>query len=668
MSKEFDEALNKLRLEPDVLKQKKMLKIITADYTEHYLGHYFLGTVYDSLFKYKKALLSYKICIELNPKYQDAYLNLMILYTKLGDEEEFINCSNKALENFKHPKLFNIIGYFFHEKGRHHEAINWFKQGLETENITDDIRKMILINMSSTYITMGDETSAVDCLQKANSVQCTMEESLNSKIMETFNINMGIMSLKDRSLTSSEEHYKNALTTCNIPILKLSILNNLSSINASYGNIVEAIAYYNQVLEISDKDVDKSKLIEVFQNKLYSMNFIYINPMLVYKEHTNINNYFNTSIPMATKQYSHKKINIGFVSPDFSSHPVMMFALRLLEKYDKKQFNVYCFSSTVTNDTVTDRIQASVDYWINISDISDNKLIADMIRQEEIDILIDLAGHTSKNRLEIFSYKPAPIQVSYIGYPNTTGLYQMDYRITDHYVDDVPNIEQEFKSPYYTEKFIFMPRCFLCYTPLQECVANDTINDPIIFGVFNKFNKISPECFSVWNKILRLCPKSKIMFKFRFQQDSKMTTKIIKNLNIEPSRIIFRDTAVTHIEHMNVYNEVDICLDTFPYSGTTTSCESIYMGRPCITYHKKGIHAHNVTGSILHYSGFDELVAHTEDEYVGIAIRLVNNIEILQKYRTSLRPNLMKTMNSEEYVKDFYLLMKHLVHSRKTNL
>jgi predicted O-linked N-acetylglucosamine transferase (SPINDLY family) len=254
-----------------------------------------------------------------------------------------------------------------------------------------------------------------------------------------------------------------------------------------------------------------------------------------------------------------------------------------------------------------------------------------MIKNDSIDILVDLAGHSGDNKLSIFLYKPAPIQVTYLGYPNTTGLSTMDYRITDAWTDP------EGEDRYYTEKLYRLPGGFLCYNPPENIPEIETSpvlkNGYITFGSFNNLAKICFDTVKVWSEILKNVPGSKLKLKSKAFNDKNVIDyfcKMFASQGIDTDRIMLKGHSLSTEEHLHEYNSIDIALDTFPYNGTTTTCEALLMGTPVINLLGKR-HAGRVGCSILTKVGLKEWIADDIEDYISTACRFSkDNQYILQ--------------------------------------
>ncbi|CAK7341893.1 unnamed protein product [Dovyalis caffra] len=280
--------------------------------------------------------------------------------------------------------------------------------------------------------------------------------------------------------------------------------------------------------------------------------------------------------------------------------------------------------------------------WRDIYGI-DEKKVASMVREDKVDILVELTGHTANNKLGMMACRPAPVQVTWIGYPNTTGLPTIDYRITDSFTDP-PDTKQK-----HVEELVRLPECFLCYIPSPEAGPVSPTpalsNGFITFGSFNNLAKITPKVLQVWARILCAVPNSRLVVKCKpFCCDSvrQRFLTMLEQLGLEPLRVDLLPLILLNHDHMQAYSLMDISLDTFPYAGTTTTCESLYMGVPCITM-AGTVHAHNVGVSLLSKVGLGHLVAKNEEEYVQLALRLASDISALSNLRMSLRDLMSKS-------------------------
>ena len=337
-----------------------------------------------------------------------------------------------------------------------------------------------------------------------------------------------------------------------------------------------------------------------------------------------------------------RRLRIGYVSPDFRTHPVAFFFEPLLDGHDRTVVEVFGYSQVACPDPVTWRLQARFDSTRNICGL-DDRAVATLIENDRIDVLVDLAGHTGGNRLTVFSYRAAPVQVTYLGYPDTTGMGQMDYRLTDEL--STPAELQRF----YTEQLAYLPEGFLCYRPPEwapqvpppPCSTRGTVT----FGSFNDACKVNAPLMVLWARVLAATPGSRLLFKSRAGDDPQVRAIFLEQLQqagIPADRVTMAGQRPA-IEYMRLYDQVDIALDTFPYNGTTTTCDALWMGVPVVTL-VGGHHAGRVGLSILSRLGLETLAARSADEYVEKAAALAQDVRALEKTRASIRPVMMDSL------------------------
>ena len=335
----------------------------------------------------------------------------------------------------------------------------------------------------------------------------------------------------------------------------------------------------------------------------------------------------------------HRRLRIGYVSGDFREHVVMKFARVLFTDFSPERFETYCFSNTSSADEITAEVKSFVNHWHDIKPLSEED--ADrLIRQEQIDILVDLSGHTGDTRLKLFARKPAPVQVTYLGYPDTTGLPNMDYRLTDNYADP-PGLTERFHS----EELVRLPSTFLCFDPRDTAEITWSPGPRIIFGSFNALRKINDEVIATWAKILEQVPDSQLLVKANALRSKRCTRRLTNRFashGIGLDRLILRNFTPSRSDHLQMHNEIDIALDPFPYNGTATSCDVLSMGVPIITLAGQ-THRARVGVSLLSNLGTPELIAPTRQAYVQLAVDLANDLPRIQRLRAGLRDQFIRS-------------------------
>jgi protein O-GlcNAc transferase len=332
-----------------------------------------------------------------------------------------------------------------------------------------------------------------------------------------------------------------------------------------------------------------------------------------------------------------KALRVGYVSKDFALHSVAYFLEPILAHHNPAIVFSVCYSTQLQPDAMTTRFQSLAGIWRDVSLLSIDQLEM-LVIEDEIDILVDLSGHTSGNRLELFSRRPAPIQITYLGHPATTGLTTIDYRIGDEVTDPLKMTES-----HYTEQLWRLPGCFLTYRPpdgipisnLPPCIGSGHIT----FGSFNNALKITDDVIATWTSILHAVPSSRLILKsfaFGTKYGKHRLLDAFVRQGIDELRIELMAWLPTGVDHLSIYQNVDIALDTFPYNGTTTTCEAMWMGVPVICLEGQR-HSSRVGASLLTALGLTELLATNREDYILRAVALANDRARLMSIRQGLR-------------------------------
>ena len=338
-----------------------------------------------------------------------------------------------------------------------------------------------------------------------------------------------------------------------------------------------------------------------------------------------------------------RRLRIGYVSPDFREHAVAYFFENLIAGHNREHVEVFCYDDQNEADAVTVRLQQQGAHWRNITNLADEQ-VSSLIRADRIDILVDLAGHTAGSRLLVFARKPSPVQVSYLGYCDTTGMKVMDFRLTDAHADP-PGATEHL----HTEQLLRLPDCAWCFRPRDDAPAVGSLPmqcaGHVAFGCFGTLPKLTDVAFDLWSRILLQTPGSHLLLKnagFRQSSAKMRIRRRLEKAGIAPERVELLDPTTGITEHLAAYDRADIALDTFPYHGTTTTCEALWMGVPVITLAGQ-VHASRVGVSLLTNVGLPKLIAHDPDEYVRIATDLAKDVSRLSGLRAGLREQMARS-------------------------
>ena len=344
------------------------------------------------------------------------------------------------------------------------------------------------------------------------------------------------------------------------------------------------------------------------------------------------------SVPLPDRDAG-RRLRIGYVSPNFSRHSVGYFIEPVIRAHDRTQHEIYCYYSHPKSDDTTARIREAADGWREIASL-DDAAVTGMIVRDRIDILVDLAGHSKGNRLRVFAGRPAPVQMTWLGYPDTTGLAAIDYRIVDEITDPAPAADA-----WHSEKLLRIAESFLCYLPppdAPEVELRFAADDGIVFGCCNSLQKVHPATLALWARILEAVPGSRLIVKaaaLDYPDTVDRFEACLQAQGIDASRVELCGWIGDRGAHLGHYRHIDIALDTSPYNGTTTTCEALWMGVPVITL-AGSRHLSRVGAMLLACAGLDDLVAGTSDDYVRIAVALAGDRTRLHALRGELRERL----------------------------
>ncbi len=583
-------------------------------------AHYNLGNLFHDLQQFPQAIASYQRAILYNPTYLEAYGNLGTLYHQQGEHAKAITCYQQALAiNLNRPELHLYLG-------------NALKKLLKLEEA--DICYQTALQLNPNYL-------------EAHEQQGQLLQELGY-------------------LSEAQTHYQKVLEL-NPQFLHLQ--SNIAETLKQQGQIKASLALYQQLLqEIAHQQIYHDLIPFIHSNLLLTFHY---DPDCSQTDLAAHCQAFDQRycLPLATQilprlpsQSTSKKLKIAYVSADFHRHPVAYFIGPILKQHDHDQFEVFCYYNNLHFDEITQELQKQADHWINCLQFSNQELVHH-IRQHSIDILVDLAGHTSGHRLLVFAQKPAPIQITYLGYPDTTGLSSMDYHLTDQYVDPPQ------QSNFGTEIPLYLPHSYFCYEPAPE--AHQVPVNPlpalhngfVTFAVLNNFVKLNPFLLNLWANLLKRLPQAKLFIKSKNLKDPVTRHHLIEHFiqqDIALQRLILVESVPKMADYLQLYHQLDIALDTYPYNGATTTCETLWMGLPVVTLVGNN-HAARMGLSLLSTVGLTDWIAHTPDDYLDICCQLANNLNQLQQIRSQLRSRLQNSplMDAKTFTRQLEGLYQH---------
>jgi protein O-GlcNAc transferase len=590
--------------------------------------HNNLGNILKEQGKFEDSIACFEQALALKPDYAEAHYNLGNAFKSQDRLDDAVACFERAIaKNPNHVMAYFNLGNTLADKEKPDEARASFAHAIALKP-----------DYVEAYVNMGNVLRSQYKLFEANA--CYQQAiSLNPGFVEAY-INLG------KSLHSLDQFddaircYERALA---LRPDSTDTLNDLGRICAAQGKTGEAIAFYRRALAL------KPEMSYVHANILLTMVYMAsVSPLELAATAREFGQRFADPLlrprPFVRNTDPERKLRIGYVSYDFHEHPVSYFVEPLFRLHDRSRFELFAYtcSTPAYDDRVTARLRQNVEHWRNIFALSDDET-ADMIKADAIDILVDLAGHTAGNRLLAFARKPAPVQVTWLGYPATTGMAAMDYRITDSYAEP-PGMTEHLN----TETLWRLPEIFCCYqTHENSPVVIDhppfEDNGYITFGCFNNFSKVTDPVLAAWEQIMAQVPESRLLIEILGIDNPQFRASVearLQRLGLALDRVILEPRK--RANQFVLYNKIDIALDPFPCNGGTTSFDTMWMGVPFITL--AGKHFVSRMGvTILTNAGLPELIARNIDEYIGLATGLALDKDRLRRLRHNLRDRIAKS-------------------------
>jgi len=650
---------------------------------------YNLGLAYQSGGHLKKALRAYKSALDINPDMLEAYNNCGNVLRELGRLDEAVSACEQVIQRTpENAVAHNNLGCVFNEIGRHSDAVASCERAIQLEpayadayyNLGQALHKTehleracasfktaikLKPDFAEAYSNLGFVLHDMGHLEDALAA-CSRAIELDPDMAEAYN-NYGNVLRDLGRIEEALQAYEKAIHSdpdmLDAHVVRSDVLLDLGRLTDSISacdkviqlkpDHAEAHAIRGNVLnELGRSEEDEHsyrralkqnpRLHGVHSNLLFMLSAgAQLPPERILEEHRawdilhGKEGRKKTFSPHSPDTANNRRLRIGYVSPDFREHSVNYFFEPLLSAHDRTAVEVFCYdTNTKPKDAATERLIETAEHWRSVARINDEEL-AKLVHEDKIDILIDLAGHTANNRLKAFTYKPAPIQATYLGYFCGTGLESMDYWITDEALHPLNTKEQTAESLYR------LPRCWVCYQPpamapeVADCPHHD---EQVVFGSFSNLSKLTPDVYKAWSRILHKLPKSKLLVMDKSLGDPKTRELVLERFTrhgVIPDQLIIRK-GVSYTEYLSTYATVDIVLDSFPRTGGTTTAEALWMGVPVITL--AGNHyVERISTSKLMAMGLDDLIGHTHGEYIDIAVSLAHDADRRRRLRRTLR-------------------------------
>ncbi len=554
-------------------------------------AHYGLAKVFEAQRKLADTVASYQRAVQLWPYFVEAYLDLGNVFASCGKFDQAVLAFRQALQCKPDSiEALTLLGGIFLHLSQLDQAVNHFQQGLKTR---------------------PDHAEAHNGLGMAWNLQGKAEEA--------------------------EESFRKA---CRCAPQYSPPRYNLGLVLLAQGDFVEAAKLLHEAVRLNPQDhVAHSAYVSSLNcDPQLDGHFLLAEHRAWAERHFRpelaFTNYDNVPDP-------HRPLKVGYLSPDFRLHAVSYFLEPILAHHNRQQVESFCYADVAVPDTMTRHLQGLAQQWRNTVSLPHEALV-NLIRQDRIDILIDLNGHVGNNRLAVFARKPAPIQVGYLGYPATTGLPTIDYRLVDA-VTDPPN-----EPSHYSEELVRLKGAFCCYLGPPHLQVETSLpankNGAVTFGSLHKLEKLNDAVLDLWCQILKDAPGARLLLA-RDILKGKIADKLhrrFRQRGLEDSRIVIRQADAFSLQHMRLYEEIDVALDSFPWSGHTTACEALWMGVPVVTLRGRRF-AGRMVASVLTCLRLTDLIAETPEEYRRLAVQLANDLPRLAELRGRLRPMMMQS-------------------------
>ena len=594
---------------------------------------YNLAITLGALERQDEAVTAYRQVLDIDPTHVNALNNLGATLTKLERMDEAASCYRTAIAlNPQSPEPHFNLGKLLQEQGNPEEAVSYYEAALKLKPDFLDA----LSNLGNTLLALGRLDETVAAYTQALAIKPDFA---------TAYVNLA-------TALRAKQRLQEAVAACEAalrlqPDLAMAHVN-LGMMLQALGRLNEAAAALEEGIRLAPEEQAAAAHTGLILNMHYQGTVSEAEIFAAAQRFA-----AHIAIPANTHFKNlpepGRRLRIGYVSGDFNQHPVGFFLSPVLANHDPDSVEIYAYSNNSQNDWMTQQLRALCAQWRNVAGMSD-RAAACLIAADDIDILVDLSGHTGNSRLKIFARKPAPVQLSWLGFWGTTGLPTIDYVLSD--ITTIP----EGEDAYYSEAVFRLPDSRFCYGPPPYAPAPAAVppclkSGYVTFGSFNNLSKIGPDVIQLWARVLQHTPTARLLLKWGSLADDAMRQNLFNAFashGIGSERLILR-AASPHHEMLTEYGDMDIALDPFPFSGGLTSCEALWMSVPVVTLPGSRSVSRQTQG-FLHAIGLPELVASSADEYVRIATDLSADHPRLSDLRRTLRRRMAASPLCDGYV------------------
>jgi protein O-GlcNAc transferase len=624
-----------------------------------------LGAVLLKMGRCEDALAPLRETLRLFPQHRQACEHLGMALLGLRRMDEAAECLRRVLQlDPNNSRALVYLSKILFEQGKWLETIQVAVLAVQLEPNNADL----FCNLGLAYLNIRQAHQAIAPLEKALKLRPDYAEALcclgwaltetgqyaraveelnrclqiKPDFAEAYN-NLGLTQNSLRLFDESVASYEACLRlqpdmTAGLGGLALSLM--------ALGRHAEALTHFRKCLAVNPRQSS------MYSNLLFSLHSVAgLTPEEIYQEHLTWAKH-NAMPPAHVRPYANvpdpeRRLRVGYVSADFREHVMGWYIEPVLQARDRERFEVYLYANQKTHDSGTERIRALADQWRGIYNLADDA-VEEMIRTDQIDLLVDLSNHTADNRLPLFARRAAPVQATLLGLQFTTGTTAIDYRLTDAGCDP-PGMTEAINS----ETLVRLPEISLCYRNPLEVAVNDLpalSSGRVTFGTFNTFNKITDAAIAVWSALLRRLPGSRLLLLAQISpRADRQLLETFAGHGIDAERLVLLG-KMGRLDYQRLYHQVDIALDPFPYTGYFTSCDALWMGVPLITLAGRTGMARQ-GASLLAHLGLNDLIAHSPEEYVAIATQLAEDLPRLAQLRATLRQRMSDStlMNPARY-------------------
>ena len=608
-----------------------------------------LGEWYLARNAFAQALTWLDTALALDPHYYEVRVNRVAALTEMRQLEQAHTEAERLVKDYPtRPEPYGNLGNVLFAEGKLKESIAQYQKALEVRPDYAEAHFCLVALLGFS----GKQELVADYLER-----CIEEKGETSQ-------RLTLLAVAHKECGNLEKAIALSRKVIQTYPDELRGQVNLAGCLSDTGNPQQALEIYRA---LSDKDASQMPMAS---NVLFEMNYLPdFSREEVFQHHVAWAEKYET--PMAVPvQFDgwcrdpQRKLKVGYVSADFCAHPVGFLLRDVLRMHNKEHFEFHCFSAGVKTDGITTDIAAAVDTWSEVVFETPQEL-ASRIREAQVDVLVDLSGHTGNHRLLGFALRPAPVQATWLGYFNTTGMSCMDYFISD------PHTSPPDSGQLFSEHVLHLPHTRFCFS--APSYAGDVAQPPMLkngfvtFGSFNRLPKLSPQVLDAWAQILLAIPSSRLMLKAAALADDSVCQQIVERFaqrGVDAARLELRGTSA-HIEMFAEYGHMDIALDPFPFNGGMTTLEALWMGVPVVTLEGNTVVSRQSYSALANIGLADELAFPSLDAYVAGAVNLATNPARLAELRSQIRPLMLASAlcQPERFTRDLEALYRRMWHA-----